>query len=720
MPRPSFPAPFRLIAAALVALTLAALTLEGAAHAQPPGGVLGVDHVKATLAPQTDGAAPGSTLYVAVVQQIDKGWHTYWKNPGDAGEPTKIIWTLPAGWRAGDIVWPAPKRLPVGPLMNYGFEGEAVLPSPIEVPATARPGDVAHIAAKVQMLVCAEVCVPQDADLTLDVPIVVGAALANPLWGPKIAAALAAAPKDAGLAATFQLVGGAVKLAVAGPSLAGRSGAGAYFFPDTPGLIDHAKPQAIDLGAQGLTFSAPVGDLVRQGQKPGAISGVVTTADGAAFQVSARPGPPPPGSGGLGAPVEAPKLGLALAALFAFAGGLILNLMPCVFPILSMKAASLIARPHEASAARAQGLAFLAGVLAAFLALAGVIIALRGAGQAVGWGAQLQPAVVTASLSLVLLAAALDLSGVFEIGASLQGLGGGLAARADLIGSVFTGALAVVVAAPCTAPFMGPALGYALTQPALPALAVFTALALGFAAPFTLIAFTPALLRRLPKPGPWMDVAKKALAFPMYGAAAWLIWVLAAQTDRGSLAAAFAAAVLVGLAAWIFGAAQRRAASGTRARGVFALAGLATALAVAVLALAPFGPPPQAAGAGVAIAAGGPSVPWSPERVAALRAAGKPVFVDFTAAWCVTCQVNEQVAINTAPAIKAFQRTGAVYLKADWTNRDGAIAKALADQGRVGVPLYLVYPPGDGAPKVLPQLLTPGMVAAALDEAKGG
>lgn len=711
MQRPSFPRSLSLIITALVALAVGA-----GAHAQSLGG----DHVKATLAPQTDGATPGSTIYVAVVQQIDKSWHTYWKNPGDAGEPTKIIWTLPAGWRAGDIVWPAPKRLPVGPLMNYGFEGEAVLASPIEVPAGARVGDVAHIAAKVQMLVCAEVCVPQDANLTLDVPIVAGAAPANPLWGPKIAAALAAAPKDAGLAATFQLSGGALKLAVAGAPLAGRSGAGAYFFPDTPGLIDHAKPQSIDLGSQGLTFAAPIGDALKQGPAPAAISGVVATADGAAFQVSAAPGPPPPGSGGLGAPAETRKLGLALAAVFAFAGGLILNLMPCVFPILSMKAASLIARPHAAGAARAEGVAFLGGVLAAFLALAAVIIALRGAGQAVGWGAQLQPAVVTAGLSLVLLAAALDLSGVFEIGASLQGLGGGLAGRAGLIGSAFTGALAVVVAAPCTAPFMGPALGYALTQPALPALIVFAALALGFAAPFTLLAFSPALLKRLPKPGPWMDVTKKALAFPMYGAAAWLLWVLAAQTDRGSLAAAFAAAVLVGLAAWIFGVAQRRAAVAGRARAVFALSGVAVALAVAVLVIAPFGPPPAAASANAAVAAGIPSEPWSPERVAALRAAGKPVFVDFTAAWCVTCQVNEQVAINTAEAVRAFQRTGAVYLKADWTNRDAAIAKALADQGRVGVPLYLVYAPGDAAPKVLPQLLTPGLVAQALDAAKRG
>ncbi len=699
----------------LRAICLAALIafgLTGVAIAQP----LGPQHVRPVLAAETQGAAPGSTVYVALIQTIERGWHTYWRNPGDAGEPTRITWTLPAGWRAGDIVWPAPKRLPVGPLMNYGYEDKAILATPIEVPADAKVGQTAHLAAKVQMLVCADVCVPQDADLALDIPITAGAGAADPTWGAQIASALAAAPKQSGLAATYRLSGSTLKVAVAGPALAGLSGADAYFYPETPGLIDQAKPQTIDLGAQGLTFAATAGDGLTKGPAPGAVAGVLETADGHAFEISATAGPPPPQSGGLGPPAQTAQLGLAVAALFAFLGGLILNLMPCVFPILSMKAASLIARPHGTAAARAQGLAFLAGVLGTFLALAGGIIALRGAGQAVGWGAQLQPAIVTAALALILLAAALDLSGVFEIGASLQGLGGGLASRADLLGAVFTGALAVVVAAPCTAPFMGPALGYALTQPALPALAIFAALALGFAAPFTLLAFSPALLKRLPKPGPWMDTLKKALAFPMYGAAAWLLWVLAAQADRGSLAAVLAAAVLVGLAAWLFGIAQRRSALGQRAWTGFAAAGLAGALAVGAVAAAPYAAPPSTGA--VAIAAGIPSEPWSPERVASLRSAGKVVFVDFTAAWCVTCQVNEQTAINTAEAVKAFQRTGAVYLKADWTNRDAAIAKALADQGRVGVPLYLVYGAGDGAPKVLPQLLTSGMVAAALDAAR--
>jgi thiol:disulfide interchange protein DsbD len=689
------------------------LTLAGAAAAQG----LGQPHVQAQLAAETAGATPGSTLWVVVDQKIDKGWHTYWRNPGDAGEATTIAWTLPTGWSAGDIVWPAPKRLPVGPLMNYGFETEALLAAPLAIPADIKPGQTAHIAAKVEMLVCADVCVPQDASLTLDVPVVAGAAPADPVWGPKIAAALAAAPKPSGLAATYQLAGGKLRIAVAGAAVAGHGGADAYFYPQDPGLIDQAQPQSVELGPQGLTLVATPGTAFK-GAAPASVAGVVETGDGGAYEVSAAAGPPPAGASGLGAPTaSSDTISLGVALLGAFAGGLILNLMPCVFPILSMKAAALIRKPHEVGAARAEGLAFLAGVMAAFLGLAGAILALRGAGQAVGWGAQLQPAIVTASLALVLLAAALDLSGVFEVGASLQGLGGGLASRAGLLGSAFTGALSVVVAAPCTAPFMGPALGYALTQSAPVALLVFAALALGFAAPFVALAFSPALLRLMPRPGSWMDVLKKLLAFPMYGAAAWLVWVLSQQTDSTSLALAFTAAVLVGLAAWIFGAAQRRSASGQRARLVFGLSALTAALAAAAVAGAPYKAPPSAAGADVSIAAGVPAEVWSPDKVTALRAEGKPVFVDFTAAWCVTCKFNEQLALDTREAADAFRRSGAVYLKADWTNRDATIAQALQAQGRAGVPLYLVYGKDGGPPKVLPQLLTSGLVAAALDEA---
>jgi len=331
----------------------------------------------------------------------------------------------------------------------------------------------------------------------------------------------------------------------------------------------------------------------------------------------------------------------------------------------------------------------------------------------VGWGFQLQSPLVVAILALVMLAAALNLSGLFEVGTSAQGLGAGLAARGDWIGSTMTGVLAVVVAAPCTAPFMGPALGFALTQNPATALLVFAGLGLGFAAPFTLLAFSPALLRRLPKPGAWMDVFRKALAFPMYAAAAWLVWVLAQQTDSAGLARGLAAAVVLSLAAWLYGLAQHRRAAARPATVAFALTLGALALTAGLVAARPFAPPPRATQA-APVAGALPSLPWSPQTVAALQAQGKPVFVNFTAAWCVTCQVNERVAFSDPDVIAAFKRTGTAYLVADWTNRDGAIAKALADQGRIGVPLYLVYPAKGGAPKVLPQLLTPAIVAEAL------
>jgi thiol:disulfide interchange protein DsbD len=318
-----------------------------------------------------------------------------------------------------------------------------------------------------------------------------------------------------------------------------------------------------------------------------------------------------------------------------------------------------------------------------------------------------------------MLGAALNLSGLFEIGTSAQGLGAGLAARGGLAGAVFTGVLAVVVAAPCTAPFMGPALGFALTQPAPVALSVFLALGLGFAAPFTLLSLSPALIRRLPRPGAWMDVLRRALAFPMYAAAAWLVWVLAQQTGPEGLARMLAAAVVLALGAWLFGLAQRLAAVGGRGRGLALSAGAAVVLAGAIglVVAGAYGRPTGAAGPRQATEGPLASEPWSPERLAALRAAHRPVLVNFTAAWCVTCQVNERLAFSTGAVANAVRRTGAAYLVADWTNRDGAIAKALADQGRIGVPLYLVYGVDGGPPTTLPQLLTPALVASALDRA---
>ena len=702
-----------LIALLVLAASIAPASRAAAAPVTSP-------HAITQLVSRTTSAAPGSTVWVAVDQTYDKGWHSYWRNPGDAGEATTIAWTLPAGWRAGDIVWPAPKRLPVGPIMNYGYEDKVLLPVAIQVPATARPGRSATLVAVVDFLVCADVCVPDRAAVALSLPIRAGPPGADPRWGAVIDRALAATPRPAGLTGVFQIQPSVLKLAITGRLLAGASDADAYFFPYDDKLIDHSKPQAVERGPGGLTLTLTPGSAFAHGAAPAVAAGALSV-DGKAYEVTANPGALPAEAAGLGPPKTraggggAGGFALPLAIAFAFLGGLILNLMPCVFPILSMKAAALAGHAGESGPARRQALAFGAGVLATFMVLAAILIAARAAGAAVGWGFQLQSPLVVALLGLVMLAAALNLSGLFEIGTSAQGLGAGLASRGDLIGSAFTGVLAVVVAAPCTAPFMGPALAFALTQSAAAALLVFLALGLGFAAPFTLLAFTPALMRLLPRPGAWMETFRKALAFPMYGAAAWLLWVLAQQTNPAGLARALAAAVTLGLAAWLYGAAQHRRARGAGTGAFVILATLATLLSLVFVAAGRYAPP--ARGSAETSAGALTSQPWSPEKLAALRAQGTPVLVNFTAAWCVTCQVNERLTFASGEVIRAFKRSGAVYLIADWTNRDGAIAKALADQRRIGVPLYLVYGADGGPPQVLPQLLTPALVAAALDRA---
>jgi thiol:disulfide interchange protein DsbD len=699
----------RRIAWLFVSLFLAASAAGAQVGASP--------HAHVSLVARTATVAPGATVWVAVVQDLDAGWHTYWRNPGDAGEATSLTWTLPPGWRAGAIDWPVPQRLPLGPIMNYGYEGRAVLPVQIQAPTSAKPGATAHLIVKVDYLVCAEVCVPGTASASLDLPVAAGVGAAAPAGAAIIDRALAATPQIAPLRVTWSRSGAGVKLSAAGGPLAGAGERDVYFYPYDPALIDQAKPQPLDRGPRGLTLGLTPGPGLARGAP--ALAGVLFV-DGRGFEINAVQGAPAAGAGGLGSGARArasggAQFGLIASMAYAFLGGVILNLMPCVFPILSMKAAALAGHGGKGHRATGEALAFLGGVIISFVALAGALLAARAAGEAVGWGFQLQSPPVVAALALIMLAAALNLSGLFEAGTSLQGLGSGLAAHGGIVGSALTGSLAVVVAAPCTAPFMGPALGFALTQPAAMALAVFVALGLGFAAPFTVLALTPALLRRLPRPGPWMEILRRALAFPMYGAAAWLAWVLAQQSGPQGLAALFAGAVALSLAAWLFGLAQGRRALGSRAGGLTAASAVALVAALAVgIAI-----PADNLGAAKAATSAGPlsARPWSPQAVAQLTADGHPVFVNFTAAWCVTCQVNERVAFSSPEVAQAFRRTGAAYLVADWTNRDGDIAKALETQGRAGVPLYLVYGARGGAPTVLPQLLTPQLVADAVRRA---
>ena len=687
---------------ALIGLVLIAPSAAMTAPARPA-------HVAAVLVADHTAITPGGVIEVALRQKIEAGWHTYWRNPGDSGQATTLDWTLPIGWRAGDIVWPAPQQLKIGPLMDYGYTGEVLLPVTMTAPADARPGQTVTLKAHAAFLVCKDVCVPEDADLSLDLPVVAAAPPDDVHWGPRIAATLNAAPHASpALKASMTLDAGVLKLSVAGAPLKGANMAGAYFYPYDGEAIDAAAPQAIERGPDGLTLSLAPGSAFKAATPPASLTGVLSIGD-QDYEVTAAKGPPPPGASGLGPPpsqAAAAGLGQLAAAMgLAFVGGLILNLMPCVFPVLAMKTAALAGHAHEPRAARVQGLAYLAGVVATFLGLATTLIAARAAGEAVGWGFQLQSPPVLAGLALVMLLVAFNLSGLFEAGLSLQAAAGQVEAksRGGAAGAFVTGVLAVAVAAPCTAPFMGPAIGFALTQGAPIAIGVFLALALGMAAPFVILAFAPRLLALMPRPGAWMEGLKKALAFPMYATAAWLAWVYAQSAGTGRLANLFAAAVLTGLAAWLYGAGQRARISGRRAAPALAAAGLAIMLALGVA----FWPP----------AASLKPEPFSPDRLAELRAEHKPVFVDFTAAWCVTCQVNDRVALSGSEAADAFAAAGVVYLQADWTDRNATIEQTLAEHGRAGVPLYLMYPASGAEPEVLPQILTEGIVADAARKA---
>ncbi len=691
------------------------------------------ERIEAELVPMSAWAAPGSTAVVAVKQTIKPDWHTYWRNPGDSGGATTLTWTLPGGVRAGDIVWPVPERQRISGLMNYGYSGVVYLPVPIEVPASARPGTSLPLTVKALFLVCsAEMCVPDELTLRLELPVREGSAPLDPRHGAAITGVLENAPGPAGIEARIVLENGVLTLGAAGGPLAGRDPGPSYFFPFEGGVIDHPAPQTGEWGPQGLTLRLQPGGETRAAGLTGPVGGVLVTAHGA-WEIRAGQGVAPAGTTGSGALAVAADATpdasgadsgtglatLARAVLFAILGGLILNLMPCVFPILAMKAASLAASAHDVRHARRDGLAFLAGVLTTFLLLAGGLLALRAAGEAVGWGFQLQSPPVTAGLALLMLAVALNLSSVFHIGGGLQGAGSGPLARLPGgLGAFFTGALAVIVAAPCTAPFMAFALGAALVMPWPMALLVFLGLGLGLALPFVAVSLTPGLLARLPRPGPWMERLKNLLAFPMYATALWLAWVFSRQTGAEALGLLFVAGLLLALGLWLVGCGQ--AERGFGRRGVFHLtAGVAALLlAGAALILAARAPAPAAGPAAAVEGAGPTSAPWSATAVEAALAEGRPVLVNFTADWCVTCKINERTSLSSAGLKDAMARSNAVYLVGDWTRRDDAITAELQRHGRSGVPLYLLYSPGSPEPRILPQLLTEGVVIDALKAAE--
>ncbi len=662
--------------------------------------------VRVELVSDVAALAPGRAFWLGLRQEIAPGWHTYWINPGDSGEPARIEWTLPAGFTAGAIAWPYPQRIPAGPAMTFGYSGEVVLPLPVTPPSNLAPGTRVTLRGRASWLVCEKICIPEEAPIEITLPVAAGPAAVDPRGAALIAAARRDVPEAAPWPASVTTAGDVVSLTVSARGLAPGRIADVAFFPSRWGPIEHAAPQHARVDGDRITLEMTRGPL--PGAADGPIEGVLVLAerlDGAtvrhAFSVRAEPS-----GGGRSALVA-----LVTAMGLAVAGGLLLNLMPCVLPVLSVKALALVRHgAGPAAELRRHGLAYAAGVLASFAVVAGVLVALRAGGEQIGWGFQLQSTAFVTTLATVLFVMALSLSGLLPIGSRLAGVGQTLAARPGYAGSFFTGALATVAATPCTAPFMGTAVGFALTQPWPAALLVFEALGAGLALPYVLLTMVPAWRGLLPRPGAWMERLKHALALPLYATVAWLIWVVSRQAGLRGVAAGLAGLVLVAVAVGLYA----RSRSAPRPwRGL--AAGAAAALGLAALATGPLADAVSVPPAGATSADGWEA--WSPSRVAELRARGTPVFVNVTAAWCITCLVNERVALRSAAVSRALADKGVVALKADWTRRDPAITRVLESHGRSGVPLYLLYPRGEaGAPAVLPQILSEGAVLDALDK----
>ena len=709
--------------------------------------VVRTDQVQAKLlahAPQ--GVPIGQTPEAAAAQPVWVGlqithapeWHTYWKNAGDSGMPTELQWTLPPGVMAGDIAWPLPKKIPIGHLANYGYEGTVLLPVPLIITPQYKPGvlaDALDVKLKATWLVCRKECIPQDGEFALKIPLRSSTALN----GAAFDAALKSQPADVAGAHQVALKDDGKRLAVRVAGLpADVRGQPLELFPESPGVVVTAatparadepvgartwsqhwdgdvwtadvpvsperadSPEKMTLvlvaGERGWRAEAPVA-----GAWPAlALPAGVSPALEAALKANANAGAnaPPPA-----APTAVPATTFVWALLGALIGGLVLNLMPCVFPVLAIKVLGFTQHADDRRAHRTSGLAYTAGVVLSFLALGALMLALRAAGQQLGWGFQLQSPAVVAALTVLFTVIGLNLAGVFEFGSFLPSRVATMEARNPVANSFLTGMLAVAVASPCTAPFMGASLGLAVGLPAVQALLIFAAIGLGMALPYLAASWWPAVARLLPKPGAWMDTFKKFMAFPMFGTAVWLLWVLGQQTGIDGAGALLALLVVLALVLWALGLTGRTRivlASFSIAAGAL----LASAIGPNVIKMAEAATP-------VAETPGARWQPWSAERVQTALRAGQPVFVDFTAAWCVTCQYNKKTTLASAEVLSAMDAAKVQTFRADWTRRDAAITAELQKLGRSGVPVYVLQAPGQ-APVVFSEILSATEVKDAL------
>ena len=768
--------PFRRLTSLLLSVFAALVVSGGVWGGLLQAGPVRNGAVQVELVARQAAVQPGQPFWVALRVQHDAPWHTYWLNAG-TGYPTSLAWTLPEGFSAGPIVWPAPHTVKdtAGNVTGNGYEGTVHLFVQITPPATLAVGSTVQLRAAAEWLMCAESCMPGDAKVALNLPVASDPGAEN----ASVAKAFADLPRDpAPWAVSARREGTKVFLTVAAPKGAALTHVpeGLHFFEEQA-LIDYAAPQTVTAaggtwslelttvadapadaarlkgllvakngwaageGYAGLVVDVPLaaakaasgaaGSAVGV-QKGGATDGSASTTGGAGSGAvggsslsSANAGAAvAPGSGS--ASVAGASTGLLGTLLLAFLGGVVLNLMPCVFPVLGIKVLGFV---NQAGSDRGKvvlhGLVFAAGVLVSFWALAGALLALRAGGEQLGWGFQLQSPAFVYGMAIFMFVFALNLSGLFEVGLSATGAGAGLQSQEGLGGSFFTGMLATLVATPCSAPFLAPALGAALALSAVESLLVFTAIAVGLSAPYLLLSLFPSAVKLLPRPGAWMETFKQLMAFPLYATVGWLLWVLAAQTagdDYGLLMILFAF-VLVAMAAWAYG--RFGQAHGKPARQRWGTVSALVLLAGGVALGWPQPPPAIGASATGADGASGKGAyvvswqPWSPEAVAGAQAAGRTIYVDFTARWCATCQTNKAAVFSSSEVLAELARRDVLLLKADWTNKDARITQELAKFQRSAVPFNLIYHPGQAAPRVLPELLTPGIVLDELRTASG-
>ncbi len=663
-------------------------------------------HLSVQLVTARDIIHPGDSLQAGLYFKLDKGWHVYWSNAGDSGEPPRIRWTLPEGITADPMQFPVPQRLPLGPLMDYGYEGEVVFPILLHAADTVKTGPL-DLSAKVDWLVCREVCIPGKAELKLLITVAdagtPGKVVAQGLiqsWQQRLPQEL---PPNAKASFASTPSGFRVNL------LTGQKESSAQFFPFDQSQIDNPAKQEIKPLRNGIQIDLKKDENLKTALS--ALHGLVVFPDGRAYDVQFQPG---------AAAVETAESSTGFAQLLraaglAFVGGIILNLMPCVFPVLFIKGLALVqSSGEERNRMKLHGLVYTLGILASFWAVVAVLLALRAGGRQFGWGFQFQSPGFIAVMALLLFFLALSLAGMFEIGLTLTSAGSGLASRQGFAGSFFTGVLAMVVATPCTAPFMGAAIGFALAQSAGVTFAIFTALALGLAAPYLLLSFNPAWTRLLPRPGAWMEVLKQATSVPIFATVIWLVWLFAQSAGANALIGLLGGFLLLAIAGWILG---RWPAKGS-ASVIAVLVGL-LAVALPIYAAEKYGSVTDTVTN--ATAAKGPSAweAFTPQLVDQYRAQGKPVLVDFTAKWCLSCQVNERVVLDRDDVQKRLRDSGIALVRADWTRHDETIAQTLAGLGRSGVPTYVLYSgSANEPPKILPEVLTTGIIFDALDELK--